>query len=53
MLTVGDKFPSFKLTAVKGGPEGLNLNTAFTDLSDADNQGKWKVVFFWPNFSMK
>ena len=23
MLTVGDKFPAFKLTAVKGGPEGL------------------------------
>lgn len=23
MLTVGDKFPAFRLTAVKGGPEGL------------------------------
>ena len=24
MLTVGDKFPAFNLTAVPGGPEGLN-----------------------------
>ncbi|MFT8245350.1 peroxiredoxin [Roseomonas sp. BN140053] len=48
MLTVGDKFPSFKLTAVKGGPEGLNMNTAFEEISDATDAGKWKLVFFWP-----
>ncbi|APT57362.1 peroxiredoxin [Roseomonas gilardii] len=48
MLTVGDKFPSFQLTAVKGGPEGLNMNTAFTEVSDASEAGKWKIVFFWP-----
>ena len=48
MLTVGDKFPSFQLTAVKGGPEGLNMNTAFTEVSDASDAGKWKIVFFWP-----
>lgn len=48
MLTVGDKFPSFALKAVKGGPEGLNLNSAFTDISNASDAGKWKLVFFWP-----
>ena len=48
MLTVGDHFPAFKLQAVKGGPEGLNLKTCFTELSNASDSGKWKVVFFWP-----
>ena len=48
MLTVGDTFPSFALTAVKGGPAGLNLETAFTEISSATDQDKWKLVFFWP-----
>src|SRR5262245_55148608 len=48
MLTVGDRFPAFSLKAVKPGTEGLNLKTAFTDVSDASDSGKWKVVFFWP-----
>jgi alkyl hydroperoxide reductase subunit AhpC len=48
MLTVGDKFPSFALKAVKGGPEGLNLTSAFTDISNDSDAGKWKLVFFWP-----
>ena len=48
MLTVGDRFPSFKLTAVEGGPKGLDLNTAFTTVTEADQAGKWKLVFFWP-----
>lgn len=48
MLTVGDTFPAFNLTAVKGGPDGLNLDTAFTQITDATDAGKWKVVFFWP-----
>ena len=48
MLTVGDSFPAFALKAVKGGQEGLNLNTAFTDLTHESDRGKWKVVFFWP-----
>ncbi len=48
MLTVGDTFPAFSLKAVKGGAEGLNLATAFTDLTEASDAGKWKVVFFWP-----
>jgi len=46
MLTVGDKFPSFDLTSVPGGPEGLKGK--FIQISDASDAGKWKVVFFWP-----
>jgi peroxiredoxin (alkyl hydroperoxide reductase subunit C) len=48
MLTVGDTFPSFALKAVKPGAAGLDLATAFTDITDQTDAGKWKVVFFWP-----
>ena len=48
MLTVGDKFPSFKLTAVRGGPQGLDMKSAFTEITDKTDAGKWKLVFFWP-----
>ncbi|MEJ0015650.1 MAG: peroxiredoxin [Acetobacteraceae bacterium] len=48
MLTVGDRLPEFALKAVKPGAEGLHLATAFTDVTDASDAGKWKVVFFWP-----
>jgi len=48
MLTVGDSFPSFKLTGVVGGPRGLDPKTAFATFSEADDSGRWTVVFFWP-----
>ena len=48
MLTVGDTFPAFKLAAVKGGKEGLDLKSAFTEISSESDAGKWKLVFFWP-----
>jgi peroxiredoxin (alkyl hydroperoxide reductase subunit C) len=48
MLSVGDTLPSFSLTAVKGGPAGLKLDSAFTEISDTTDAGKWKLVFFWP-----
>jgi lipoyl-dependent peroxiredoxin subunit C len=48
MLTVGDKFPDFNLKAVKGGKEGLDLKTCFTEISNESDAGKWKIVFFWP-----
>jgi peroxiredoxin (alkyl hydroperoxide reductase subunit C) len=49
MLTVGDKFPSFDLTAVKGGAEGLGgPGKSFVQINNASDAGKWKVVFFWP-----
>lgn len=44
MLTIGDKFPAFNLKAVVS----TDPKTAFTDISDASNGGKWKIVFFWP-----
>jgi lipoyl-dependent peroxiredoxin subunit C len=44
MLTVGDSFPQFDLKAVVT----TDPKTAFTQISDQSNPGKWKVVFFWP-----
>ena len=44
MLTIGDKFPEFKLTAVTS----LEKGKEFQDLTDRDHAGKWKVVFSWP-----
>ena len=47
MLTVGDKFPAFRLTAVKGGPEGLEgPGKSFIETAPGSDSGKWKVVFF-------
>lgn len=49
MLTVGDSFPAFSLTAVKAGPEGLGgPGVSFTEINSATDEGKWKIVFFWP-----
>src|SRR5260370_30063814 len=48
MLTIGDNFPEFAIQPVKPGPEGLNLKSAFTEISNASDAGKWKLVFFWP-----
>jgi lipoyl-dependent peroxiredoxin subunit C len=44
MLTVGDRFPQFDLKAVVT----TDPKTAFTQINDRSNEGKWKVVFFWP-----
>ncbi len=44
MLTVGDKFPAFQLKAVVS----TDPRQAFEEVSDQTDQGKWKVVFFWP-----
>lgn len=44
MLTVGEKFPSFKLNAVVG----LDLKKAFETITDQSYPAKWKVYFFWP-----
>ena len=44
MLTIGDKFPSFDLkAAVSTDPK-----SAFKQINDKSDEGKWKVVFFWP-----
>ena len=44
MLTVGDKFPPFKLQAVISRDKGKE----FSEIHEGSYQGKWLVVFFWP-----
>ncbi len=44
MLTVGDKFPEFSLTAVNG----TDPAKAFTTIDTHSHPGKWRVVFAWP-----
>ena len=44
MLTVGDKFPDFSVKAVVS----TDPRTAFQDLTQDGDKGKWKLVFFWP-----
>jgi alkyl hydroperoxide reductase subunit AhpC len=52
VLTIGDQFPEFSLTAVVPGRLGDIKATKpedyFTTVSSKDYAGKWKVVFFWP-----
>ena len=42
MLTIGDRFPAFKLK----GAVSLEKGKEFKDISSDDHPGKWKVVFF-------
>src|SRR5690242_3770335 len=44
MLTVGDRFPEFSLTAVNG----TDPAKAFTTIDNRSHAGKWRVVFAWP-----
>jgi peroxiredoxin (alkyl hydroperoxide reductase subunit C) len=44
MMTVGDRFPAFKLKAVVSTEKGKE----FEEVSSESHPGKWKVVFFWP-----
>jgi peroxiredoxin (alkyl hydroperoxide reductase subunit C) len=44
MLTVGDKFPAFKVQATVG----LEKGKEFGWLTDQSYPKKWKVYFFWP-----
>jgi alkyl hydroperoxide reductase subunit AhpC len=44
MLTVGDKLPAFDLQAVVS----IDPAKAFTRITNESNEGKWKVIFFWP-----
>ena len=44
MLTVGEKFPAFELTAVVS----TDLKNAFETVTEESYSGKWKVYFFWP-----
>ncbi|NYZ11908.1 peroxiredoxin [Azospirillum sp. RWY-5-1] len=44
MLTVGDKFPSFDLKATVS----TDPKSAFAQITDQSDAGKWKIFFFWP-----
>lgn len=44
MLTVGDKFPAFKVQATVS----IDLKNAFIELTDRSHPGKWLCVFFYP-----
>jgi peroxiredoxin (alkyl hydroperoxide reductase subunit C) len=44
MLTVGDRFPSYRLTAVTS----LEAGHEFQTLDEESYPGKWKVLFLWP-----
>ncbi|GAB2589750.1 peroxiredoxin [Streptomyces capparidis] len=44
MLTVGDQFPQYDLTACVD----LDPEKAFTQINHKSYEGKWRVVFFWP-----
>jgi peroxiredoxin (alkyl hydroperoxide reductase subunit C) len=44
MLGLGQKFPAYALTGVVSNDPAK----AFQQFSNADQAGKWQVVFFWP-----
>jgi len=44
MLTVGEKFPNFKLNAVVS----LEKDKEFKEITESTHRGKWQVIFFWP-----
>ena len=44
MLTVGEKFPSFSVTATVS----RDKDKAFETITGESYPGKWKVYFFWP-----
>ncbi|MGO8758082.1 MAG: peroxiredoxin [Terracidiphilus sp.] len=44
MLTVGEKFPAFEVTATVA----LDPQKAFKTITENSYPGKWKVYFFWP-----
>ena len=44
MLGLGQKFPAYALTGVVSNDPAK----AFRQFSNADQGGKWQVVFFWP-----
>ena len=44
MLTVGDRFPDFKLQGVVS----LERGKEFRDVTRDDYPGRWLVVFYWP-----
>ncbi|BBY35541.1 alkyl hydroperoxide reductase [Mycolicibacter minnesotensis] len=50
LLTIGDQFPAYKVTALIGGDLSKvnGPDELFTTITSDDYAGKWRVVFFWP-----
>jgi peroxiredoxin (alkyl hydroperoxide reductase subunit C) len=52
LLTIGDQFPAYQLTAVVSGDlsrvEARAADDYFTEVSGDGHADKWRVVFFWP-----
>jgi alkyl hydroperoxide reductase subunit AhpC len=48
MLTIGDKFPDFKLQAVPAGKYPESISDAFITIDQNSNKDKWQVIFFYP-----
>ncbi|GAB2672373.1 peroxiredoxin [Gordonia jinhuaensis] len=52
LLTIGDQFPSYSLTAVIGGDlskvDAQQPDDYFTTVTSDDHPGKWRIIFFWP-----
>ncbi len=44
MLAIGEKFPSFEVTAVVSREKGKE----FEQITNESYEGKWKLYFFWP-----
>ena len=44
MLGVGEKFPTYSLSAVVS----LEKGKEFTTITEESYPGKWKIYFFWP-----
>lgn len=44
MLTVGNRFPDFKLVGVTG----TDKDTAFNEITNTSYKDKWLVIFFYP-----
>ena len=48
-ISVGDKFPEFKLTAVDGKPfDQIDIDNVFVQIAHDDFPNKWMVIFFYP-----
>jgi peroxiredoxin (alkyl hydroperoxide reductase subunit C) len=52
LLTIGDQFPDYELTALIAGDlskvDAKQPEDYFTTITSEDHADKWRVVFFWP-----
>ena len=52
LLTIGDQFPAYDLTAVVGGDlskvDAKQPDDYFIPVTSSDSPGKWRIIFFWP-----